>query len=355
MMIDSIDIFCDVIDNYGDVGVTYRLAREFSKIYPEAKIRLILNSINEFELMKNNSASFKNIEVLSFQDIEGLENIKTANLIIEAFGCDLPEKYLERAYFDSDLLINLEYFSAETWIDDFHLVESPLAKGKLKKIFFMPGLSEKSGGLVVDKEFLETIAKVQKNKKFYLDKYNLAENQVIATVFSYEKNFEKFLEGLAKLKKKITLLIMSEKTQKNFTKYFENKEKYDKITFVKCPFYKYDEYQEILALSDFNLVRGEDSFARALILGKPFLWHIYPQEENIHLKKLNDFLDRYSSDEKLKQTFISYNTCQNEDYTYFFENMKQIAEHNKNYSTYIIENLDLVKKIKNYIENFRRK
>lgn len=136
MMIDSIDIFCDVIDNYGDVGVTYRLAREFSKIYPEAKIRLILNSINEFELMKNNSASFKNIEVLSFQDIEGLENIKTANLIIEAFGCDLPEKYLERAYFDSDLLINLEYFSAETWIDDFHLVESPLAKGKLKNIFY---------------------------------------------------------------------------------------------------------------------------------------------------------------------------------------------------------------------------
>jgi len=34
MEINNIDIFCEVIDNYGDVGVAYRLAREFKRIYP---------------------------------------------------------------------------------------------------------------------------------------------------------------------------------------------------------------------------------------------------------------------------------------------------------------------------------
>lgn len=43
MKINSIDIFCEVIDNYGDVGVVYRLVREFKRIYFKKELRFIIN------------------------------------------------------------------------------------------------------------------------------------------------------------------------------------------------------------------------------------------------------------------------------------------------------------------------
>ena len=43
---------------------------------------------------------------------------------------------------------------------------------------------------------------------------------------------------------------------------------------------------------DALIIRGEDSFVRAQLAGKPFLWTIYPQEEDTHIVKLNAFLDR---------------------------------------------------------------
>ena len=53
MEINNIDIFCEVIDNYGDVGVAYRLAREFKRIYPSKKLRFIINQTEEINLIKN--------------------------------------------------------------------------------------------------------------------------------------------------------------------------------------------------------------------------------------------------------------------------------------------------------------
>ena len=170
------------------------------------------------------------------------------------------------------------------------------------------------------------------------------------SVFSYEKNFDSLINELKKLDKKVLLLILSEKTQKNFIKYFDNSNNYDKIKAMKLPFFTYDKYEELLSLCDFNLVRGEDSFVRALLLGKPFLWHIYPQKENTHIKKLNSFLEKYSPNNKnLKETFINYN-INRDNFSYFFKNFKEIEEHNKKYADYLIENCNLMEKLINFIK-----
>ena len=345
MEIDSIDIFCQVIDNYGDVGVAYRLAREFKRVYPNKKLRFVINQIEELNLIRKS----ENIEVILYKDISKIEN--SADLIIESFGCEIPKEYMDKALKNSKLIINLEYFSAEKWVDDFHLQESFLG-GNLKKFFFIPGLSEKSGGILLDNEFLERKKKVEANKEYYLEKFGIKEKyDLIGSVFSYEKNFDSLIEELKKLNKKVILLILSEKTQKNFIKYFDNGNNYDKIKFVKLPFFTYDKYEELLALCDFNLVRGEDSFVRALLLGKPFLWHIYPQDENTHIKKLESFLEKYCSNNKeLKQTFINYNINKN-DFSYFFKNFKEIEKYNKNYANYLIKNCNLMEKLINFIEN----
>lgn len=345
MKIDSIDIFCQVIDNYGDVGVTYRLAREFKRVYPNKKLRFVINETEELNLIRKS----EDIEIILYKDISKIEN--SADLIIESFGCEIPKEYMDKALKNAKLIINLEYFSAEKWVDDFHLQESFLG-GNLKKYFFIPGLSEKSGGILLDNEFLERKKKVEANKEYYLEKFEIKEKyDLIGSVFSYEKNFDSLIEELKKLDKKIILLILSEKTQKNFIKYFDNSNNYDKIKFVKLPFFTYDKYEELLALCDFNLVRGEDSFVRALLLGKPFLWHIYPQDENTHIKKLESFLEKYCSNNKeLKQTFINYN-INKDDFSYFFKNFKEIEKYNKNYANYLIKNCNLMEKLINFIEN----
>lgn len=345
MKLDSIDIFCQVIDNYGDVGVAYRLAREFKRVYPNKKLRFVINQTEELNLIRKS----EDIEIILYKDISKIEN--SADLIIESFGCEIPKKYMDKALKNSKLIINLEYFSAEKWVDDFHLQESFLG-GNLKKYFFIPGLSEKSGGILLDNEFLERKKKVEANKEYYLEKFGIKEKyDLMGSIFSYEKNFDSLIEELKKLGKKIILLILSEKTQKNFIKYFDNGNNYDKIKFVKLPFFTYDKYEELLALCDFNLVRGEDSFVRALLLGKPFLWHIYPQDENTHIEKLESFLEKYCSNNKeLKQTFINYN-INKDDFSYFFKNFKEIEKYNKNYANYLIKNCDLMEKLINFIEN----
>ena len=344
MEIDGIDIFCQVIDNYGDVGVAYRLAREFKRVYPNKKLRFVINQIEELNLIRKS----EDIEIILYKDISKIEN--SADLIIESFGCEIPKEYMDKALKNAKLIINLEYFSAEKWVDDFHLQESFLG-GNLKKYFFIPGLSEKSGGILLDNEFLERKKKVEANKEYYLKKFGIKEKyDLIGSVFSYEKNFDSLIEELKKLGKKIILLILSEKTQKNFIKYFDNGNNYDKIKFVKLPFFTYDKYEELLALCDFNLVRGEDSFVRALLLGKPFLWHIYPQEENTHIKKLKSFLEKYCPDNKeLKETFINYNTNK-DDFSYFFKNLDEIKKYNENYANYLMENCNLMNKLINFIE-----
>lgn len=344
MLIDSIDIFCEVIDNYGDVGVAYRLARELKRIYPDKELRFIINQIEELNLIKNND----DIIIIDYKDIDKIRY--SADLIIETFACNIPETYMKKALKTSKLMINLEYFSSEDWVDDFHLQESFLG-GNLKKYFFIPGLSKKSGGILLDKDFLERKNKVQKNREYYLKKFNIYEKyDFIISVFSYEKNFDNLLQSLEKLNKKVLLLLLSEKTQKNFTKYFDNNNYYDKIKIVKLPFFTYDKYEELLALCDINLVRGEDSFVRALLLGKPFLWHIYPQDEDTHIMKLESFLEKYCpNNESLRRTFINYN-INKDDFSYFFDNLEEIQKYNEKYADYLIQNCNLIKKLINFIE-----
>ena len=353
MHINSIDIFCEVIDNFGDVGFSYRLARElFNRYNKKVKIRLIIDKDSEFK--KISGGMEREISVITYEElISQKKYIEASDIVIETFGCNVPKKYLNKSYENSKLIINIEYFSAEDWIDDFHLKESIIPNSKVKKIFYMPGLSDKSGGVIIDNNFLKTINKIQLNKEFYMKKYGIDDGKydLIGTIFSYEKDFSKFLYDLSKTKKKTLLFILSEKTQKNFNIYFDNNNYYDTIDFVKSPFYSYNEYEELISLVDFNLVRGEDSFVRALILGKPFLWHIYPQEKNIHMGKLKSFLEKYDCDEKLKDIFISYNNSYNEDYRYFFENLNKIEMFNKDFSEYLIKNNNLIEKIYEYIKN----
>ncbi|MDO5788090.1 MAG: elongation factor P maturation arginine rhamnosyltransferase EarP [Fusobacterium sp.] len=385
MELKTLDIFCEIIDNYGDIGVVYRTAKELQKIFPESKIRVFLNRLDEFKKINSQvidlpSQNIDGIEYITFDYLRDNANkLLTAQVIIEAFGCQIPEEYIKIAYDNSELLINLEYLSAEDWIEDFHLQSSPLGRGKLKKVFFMPGFTEKSGGVIADSNYLERIQKVLENKEFYEKKYlsdiEDRENKIVGTLFSYEKNFTPLLEDLKKLDKDVVILAMGEKTQdslrkifKNFSiEDFRNSLKYGKIEIRFLNFLNQEEYEELINIVDFNFVRGEDSFIRAVLTGKPYMWHIYCQEEYAHMDKIEGFLDKYRrvienfSDEdfllNMEKFFKDYNFRKEnslelgkESYLYFFENLAKIEKYNTIFRDFLIQKCNLINKLKDFIE-----
>lgn len=385
MELKTLDIFCEIIDNYGDIGVVYRTAKELQKIFPKSKIRAFLNRLDEFKKINSQvldlpSQNIDGIEYITFDYLRDNANeLLTAQVIIEAFGCQIPEEYMEIAYDNSELLINLEYLSAEDWIEDFHLQSSPLGRGKLKKVFFMPGFTEKSGGVITDSNYLERIQRVLENKEFYEKKYlsdiEDRENKIVGTLFSYEKNFTPLLEDLKKLDKDVVILAMGEKTQdslrkilKNFSiEDFRNSLKYGKIEIRFLNFLNQEEYEELINIVDFNFVRGEDSFIRAVLTGKPYMWHIYCQEEYAHMDKIEGFLDKYRrvienfSDEdfllNMEKFFKDYNFRKEnslelgkESYLYFFENLAKIEKYNTIFRDFLIQKCNLINKLKDFIE-----
>ncbi len=388
MKAESIDIFCEIIDNFGDIGVVYRISKELKKIFQNVRIRIVLNRLDEFKAIN------RKVEDMEYQEIDGLicvtekyvkENIDTfgtADIFIEAFGCNVPEEYVEEAKLKSKLWINLEYLSGEKWIEDFHLQQSLINSKVLKKIFYMPGFSEKSGGVIIDSGFLERkeFGKNNRDKVFeryfpYID----LKNKFVGTVFSYEKNFENLIGVLNNYEKETVLLLMGEKTQKSFyeilqkklTENFGKTVKYGKITMVNADFLTQEEYEEVISAADFNFTRGEDSFVRGILLGKPFMWHIYLQEEKAHMDKIRAFTERFKesvpvlseNEEKIISSYCGlledYNDRDEnslkkgkEDFKLFFENFDEINIICQRYSEFLLEKCNLVKKIYKYIQEY---
>ena len=387
MKVNSIDVFCEIIDNFGDIGVVYRISKELKKIFQNVRIRIVLNRLEEFKAIN------KKVKDTDYQEIDGLicvtekyvkENIETfgvSDVFIEAFGCNVPEEYVKQAKENSKLWINLEYLSGEKWIEDFHLCESLIDSKMLKKIFFMPGFSEKSGGVIIDSDFLERMKFGKENRdevfKKYFKDFDL-KDKFIGTVFSYEKNFENLLETLKNYEKETILLLMGEKTQKSFseilkknlTEDYGNIVKYGKITMIYSDFFSQEEYEEIISASDFNFTRGEDSFVRGIILGKPFMWHIYLQEEKAHMDKIKAFTERFKESvevsEEEKNIIESYcnlledyndrdkNSLEKgkEDFRIFFEKIEEINRICEKYSKFLLEKCNLVKKLYKYIQEY---
>ena len=387
MKVNSIDIFCEIIDNFGDIGVVYRISKELKKIFQNVRIRIVLNRLEEFKAIN------KKVKDVDYQEIDGLicvtekyvkenmESFGVSDVFIEAFGCNVPEEYVKAAKENSKLWINLEYLSGEKWIEDFHLCESLIDSKTLKKIFFMPGFSEKSGGVIIDSGFLERMKFGKENRdevfKKYFKDFDL-KDKFIGTVFSYEKNFENLLETLKNYEKETVLLLMGEKTQKSFseilkknlTEDYGNIVKYGKITMIYSDFFSQEEYEEIISASDFNFTRGEDSFVRGIILGKPFMWHIYLQEEKAHMDKIKAFTERFKESVEVseEEKEIIENYCNlledyndrdknslekgKEDFRIFFEKFEEIDRICEKYSKFLLEKCNLVKKLYKYIQEY---
>ncbi len=239
--------------------------------------------------------------------------VQPPDVVIEAFGCDLPERYLAGLLIapQKPIIINLEYLSAEPWIVDFHQKASPQAHG-IPKYFFFPGFQENAGGILIDpipKESSLTEASIPESLRASWSL--LRPNAKRISVFCYPGiPLLKWLEDLATLGENFDIVLThGQREQLQFSSGHPTQPLAlpDSIQLISIPFVSQDEYDWMLSQCDFNIVRGEDSFVRAQLAGKPFIWHIYPQEDRAHETKLAVFLDLYLEDasQELKHAVIA--------------------------------------------------
>ena len=238
--------------------------------------------------------------------------VEPAQVVIEAFGCELPPSYVDAmaSLPRQPVWINLEYLSAEKWVEGCHGLPSPHPRLPLTKFFFFPGFVSGTGGLLAENGLL------QRRQAFQNDAGQLHSfwqsiglpppeaQECRVSLFGYENRAVPGLFGAwSNASYPVTCLVPEGRLVSDVADYFGRRElvvgdvlKCGSFTVHILPFMEQDRYDYLLWACDCNFVRGEDSFVRAQWVGRPFVWHVYPQDEGAHLVKLEAFLDRYCAD-----------------------------------------------------------
>lgn len=306
----SWDIFCSVVDNYGDIGVTWRLARQLVAEHGVA-VRLWVDDLGAFAPMCPDADLNarhqwqQGVEVCQWSCDWQATN--AADVVIEAFACQLPEAYLEamRVRSQPSLWLNLEYLSAEDWVPGCHGLRSMRSDG-LQKFFFFPGFQAGTGGLLLEQGLMEQRKVFQQGtveKASFLQGLGVvpAANARLISLFAYENaGLARWLDVLATDARANHLLVPQGRILGDLLRWLGGEAlqvgalaRRGSLTVQVLPFVRQQDYDRLLWSCDFNAVRGEDSFVRAQWAGRPLLWHIYEQQEDAHWVKLEAFLDLY--------------------------------------------------------------
>ncbi|OYO27443.1 elongation factor P maturation arginine rhamnosyltransferase EarP [Janthinobacterium sp. PC23-8] len=311
----SLAIFCKVVDNYGDIGICWRLARQLQLEYGVI-VTLWVDDLPSFKRIcpqievTADVQQAAGVTVRHWRDQAGLFTPEeTADIVIEFFACDIPPGYIaamaQRQV--QPAWLNLEGLSAEEWVEGCHKLTSP--RHGMIKHFFFPGFTDQTGGLLREAGLEERRRQFQADPAamlVFLAQFGVTAQEMAATrvsLFCYpHAPVAELLAGWQDGGEPIVCLV-PEGVAFDAVSGFIGADAVagawrtqGALTVRVLPFVPQDDYDQLLWACDFNFVRGEDSFVRAQWAGKPFIWHIYPQDENLHHVKLRAFLRRYALD-----------------------------------------------------------
>ncbi|TCS71171.1 putative repeat protein (TIGR03837 family) [Sulfuritortus calidifontis] len=305
------DIFCSVVDNYGDIGVAWRLARQLSRehglqvrlwlddlatlhrIWPPAKADLAAQTVAEIEV-RHWRADFP--------------EVTPAPLVIETFGCRLPENYLAAmsAREPRPLWLNLDHLSAEAWVKDYHGLPSPHPRLPLTAYFFYPGFEVETGGLIREAGLAVRRQALQADpaaREAFWRSLLLTPpdgDTLSVSLFAYDNPaLPALLAAWVSGRQRVRCLVPEGAVLEAIGRFFgtplapSRQLNSGALEVCALPFFDQDGYDPLLWACDLNFVRGEDSFVRAQWAARPMVWNIYVQEAGAHWPKLHAFLDRY--------------------------------------------------------------
>ena len=321
------DIFCKVIDNFGDIGVCWRLAADLAT--RGHRVRLWADDASALAWMAPKGC--EGVLVLPWNAPLDLSEAGLAHqppdVLIEAFGCEIaPEliAFSARQHSENGLKpvwINFEYLSAEPYVERCHALPSRVQRGPAAgwtKWFFYPGFTESTGGLLREPDLAERQSRFSRDA--WLATRGVAwTGEKLVSLFCYEpdalpellRQFSQHgLDG-----EPVRLLVAAGRATSAVKAVFN-----DQISLLRnihghklllisyLPLLNQMEFDHLLWASDLNFVRGEDSVVRAIWAGKPFVWHIYPQGDDAHLDKLEAFLDMLQAPPSLRRFHRAWNS-----------------------------------------------
>jgi uncharacterized repeat protein (TIGR03837 family) len=303
------DLFCRVVDNYGDVGVCWRLARQFAAEHGIA-VRLWIDrpqSLHRLCPAADPAARVQRlgpIEVCAWT--EDFPAAEPGDLVIEAFGCRLPARFetAMAARTPPPVWINLEYLSAEDWVRGCHGLPSPHPSLPLLKHFFFPGFAAGTGGVICEHtltlERRQFLMDADARQSFWrtLGVPDPQPGERRISLFAYPNPaLAGLLEAWCRAPAPVTVLVPAGEAialDVLGTAPGARVAARGNLTLRSFDFLDQRDYDRLLWACDCNFVRGEDSFVRAQLARRPFVWQIYPQAQGAHWPKLAAFLDRYA-------------------------------------------------------------
>ena len=320
------DIFCKVIDNFGDIGVCWRLAADLAT--RGHRVRLWVDDALALAWMA--PAGCKGVDVLPWHEPLDLNAARLAlqpcDVLIESFGCEIAPEFIASCARQScasglkPLWINLEYLSAEPYVERCHGLPSPVQGGPAAgwfKWFFYPGFTASTGGLLRETDL------DQRQSRFDRSAWLAAQGiewtgEKLVSLFCYEPDalpalLRQFAQhGLDG--EPVRLLVAAGRATAAVKAAFNDEKSFLRnedgrklLSFLYLPLLPQTEFDHLLWACDLNFVRGEDSVVRALWAGKAFVWHIYPQGDEAHIDKLDAFLDMLQAPPSLRSFHAAWN------------------------------------------------
>lgn len=294
------DVFCRVVDNHGDAGVCWRLAADLAT--RGIAVRLWIDDARALDWMAPQGRD--GIEVQAWpttDDAFAVAEGEPAAVVVEAFGCGLPEPCLRRmarahASSEAPVWINLEYLSAERYVERNHglpsLQGSGIAQG-LTSWFFYPGFTAGTGGLLREADLPQRQARFNRLAWLAAHRIMPQPGERLVSLFCYANPH--LPELLQALSAHPTLLLTTpgHATDQVAHALAQNGGQ-PNLRVQTLPWLTQIDYDHLLWSCELNLVRGEDSLVRAIWSGRPFLWQVYPQHDGAHAAKLAAFLARAS-------------------------------------------------------------
>lgn len=322
------DIFCKVIDNFGDIGICWRLSTDLAS--RGQRVRLWVDDGSALAWMAPLGCDGVQVlpwavgpsEALRPTDLQSVE-AAPPDVMIEAFGCQIAPEFIAfcvRIQGASDqkttrpVWINLEYLSAEPYAERNHglpsLVQDGPAAGWIKW-FFYPGFSAKTGGLLREPCLAPRQAAFDRTTWLHAHGVERADATLVS-LFCYEPPLlaalldqwaESGINGervhLLVASGRATGAVWAARAKSDLENSdFEHRKALqgpgfirDQLSISYLPLLSQTDFDHLLWACDINFVRGEDSIVRAIWAGKPFVWQIYPQDDGVHSVKLDAFLE----------------------------------------------------------------
>jgi len=286
----NISVLCKVVDNFGDIGVVYRLVKQIHRIRPDVSLNLIVDDLISFNKLcdavdvEKAVQKIQGINVYNWHSTDlcykdFLENDgEKLEIILECFQCGRPE-WMEKILFEDRLqrtvnIIMIDYLTAESYAEDFHCLKSLTRSAKVQKINFMPGFTTKTGGLIIDEEWEKPLSR---------------DSDGPALIFTYERNWTPLAKAISE--SSINKVFVAQ------GRGFESvKQAFESVDCKKnceyLPFMNQTDWDVMMKKCSVLFIRGEETMARACLSGIPFVWHAYPQSDEYQLVKVNALLDR---------------------------------------------------------------